>query len=185
MSDILCKVTKAYDEFQVEQIVSIAEKDYFGLARRGRVKRIPDTTINRNSLGAMPPPLRRETPGAAKRTNMVFQDKRGREYSPPSKPVITFHPKKDEPTETPEIEAPRDNSERVPAVKPVGPDLTRPVGPDLSKYMPKVEAKRINNAWWQVLVNDVAIKNEKGKPRNFRKAAAEAAVLLLLDGKEV
>ncbi len=185
MSDILCKVTKQYDEFRVEQIITIDEKDYPRLSRCGRVKRILDTPVNRASLGAMPPPLKFDAPGGAKRTNMTFQDKSGKSFDRHSAPQITFHPKRDEPTETPTIDAPEDNAERPPAVRPVGPDLTRPVGPDLSKYRPEVKLKRVNNAWWRVLVNGKAITNETGKPRHFRKADAEAAVLLLLDGKEV
>lgn len=181
MSGILCKVTKNFDDFRLEQIIEVEEKDIRRYERRGRVKRIPDTGVNRSGVGAIPPNPTHDLPGQAPPTQRLqFVDNRRKK-----EPQIVFRSKRMRPTSTPTIEAPEDNAERIPAARPVGPDLAIPVGPDLSKFTPDVEMIQQNSFWWHVLVNGIPVKGAKNRPRNFRKADAEKAVARLAEGKEV
>lgn len=176
---------KAFDGFFVDQLVEVSEENLARYERTGRVRRIPDVTVDRSRVNAIPPTPDDQAPGQVAPTRrLVIVDKR-REARHPGEipPTITFaRKKKEQPPVRRPIGPDEDQAERAPAVKPIGPDLREPMGPEETKEKEKVEAVQQNAFWWHVLVDGIPLAKTDGTPRNFRHAdALKVAAELLLD----
>ena len=185
MSGIPCKVKKAFDGFYVDQLVEVSEENLARLERRGRVRRIPDATVDRSRVGAIPPTPDDQAPGQVAPTRrLVIVDNRGKDRNPGEiPPTITFaRKKKEQPPVRRPIGPDENQAERVPAVRPTGPDLREPIGPEETKEKERVEAVQQNAFWWHVLVDGKPLAKTDGTPQNFRHAdALKVTADLLLD----
>ena len=185
MAGIICKVTKQYDDYVIDQLIEVDENDVRRLERRGRIKRVPNNRVDRLRLPVLPPSIEQSTPGQAPRTQrMIFVDKRDIKHD--ENPTLVFNPIKAEAgITTPIVGPPEDRADRSPVASFVGPDLKRPIAADETKYQPSIELVQTSQFWWQIRVNGKVIQNDSGKPRNFRKPDAEAARKRLQEGKDI
>lgn len=153
-------VLKSYDDYEVGDLITVAEKDVPRLLRKGRIKIKNAKQVDRSRLNKVPPSPITQT----------LTSKR---------PRAQMRSKAQGPGQPNWVRPGEDKRERPPAAPPVGPDLTQPVGPGENrdgetKYLPFLKVQPAPSAgWYQVTVDGEPVKSADGSTRNFRKNQAE------------